>query len=102
MLPVQVKKQVIYGEKYINGFCTAGKVTICHKVWVFMTYKMQSECWETKKITYVLIAGNLPVILEQYKYTLSSCNYRCPKILCPTPMSEACARGIGVNQLFQH
>ena len=49
MLPVQVKKQVIYGEKYINGFCTAGKVTICHKVWVFMAYKMQSECLETKK-----------------------------------------------------
>ena len=42
-----------------------------------MAYKMQSECLETKKITYVLIAG-------------------------PTPMSEACARGIGVNQLFQH
>ena len=61
MLPVQVKKQVIYGEIYINGFCTAGKVTICHKVWVFMAYKMQSECLETKK-SYVLIAGNLPVI----------------------------------------
>ena len=62
MLPVQVKKQVIYGGKYINCFCTAGKVTICHKVWVFMAYKMQIECLETKKITYVLIAGNLPVI----------------------------------------
>ena len=41
------KKQVIYGGKYINGFCTAGKVTICHKVWAFMAYKMQSECLET-------------------------------------------------------
>ena len=49
-------------KKYINGFCTAGKVTICHKVWVFMAYKMQSECLETKKIIYVLITGNLPVI----------------------------------------
>ena len=36
------------GKKYINGFCTAGKVTICHKVWVFMAYKMKSECLETK------------------------------------------------------
>ena len=54
-----------------------------------MAYKMQSECLETKKITYVLIAGYLPVITGV-------------KILCPTPMSEACARGIGVNQLFQH
>ena len=79
MLHVQVKKQVTYKcflylkiliflfkksrefllsfseqkwpteEKHINGFCTAGKVTICHKVWVFMAYKMQSECLETKK-----------------------------------------------------
>ena len=49
------------GKKYINVFCTAGKVTICHKVWVFMAYKMQSECLETKK-TCVLITGNLPVI----------------------------------------
>ena len=49
------------GKKYINAFCTAGKVTICHKVWVFMAYIMQSECLETKKITYVLITGNLPV-----------------------------------------
>ena len=46
------------GKKYINGFCTARKVTICHKVWVFMAYKMQSECLETKKITYVIITGN--------------------------------------------
>ena len=68
MLPVMVKKQVIYGEKYINGFCTTGKGTICHKVWAFMAYKMQSECLETNKITYVLIAGNLPVITGVQKF----------------------------------
>ena len=68
MLPVQVKKTGNIWGKYINGFCTAGKVTICHKVWVIMAYKMQSECLETNKITYVLIAGNLPVITGVQKF----------------------------------
>ena len=48
----------------------------------FMAYKMQSEYLETKK------------------YNICT-YYRCPKILCLTPMSEACARGIDVDQLVQ-
>ena len=68
MLPVQVKKTGNLWGKCINGFCTAGKVTICHKVWVFMAYKMQSECLETKQITCVLIADNLPVITGVQKF----------------------------------